>query len=95
MAHVNLWELITTVSSKTRDLPNQAACEAIKQECALHHSFASELSLEVEGGVWTVKLFCHENSDQHVTVRVLPSGSVTVTRGRTSDDVYDERRVTF
>lgn len=96
MAHVNLWELITTVANKThRTLPNQEKCEEIQKACAQKPSFASELSLEVEDGVWTVKMFNHEDSDQHVTLRVLPNGGLSVTRGRTRDDVREERRVTF
>jgi hypothetical protein len=95
MPYVNLWELITTVSSKSRDLPNREACEEIKQACAERHCFASELSLEVENGVWIVKLFDHEDSNQHVTLKVFPNGNVVVARGRTDGDVYDERKVTF
>ena len=96
MAHINLWELITIVASENRDLPRREECEAIQQACAAGKcSFASELSLEVENGMWTVKLFNHEQSEEFVELRVSPGGRVTVTRGRTTNDVYERREVTF
>ncbi|RJQ25701.1 hypothetical protein C4577_04885 [Candidatus Parcubacteria bacterium] len=94
-AYVNLWELITTVSSKNKDLPNQEKCEKIRERAGLRRSFGSELSLEINDfGVWTIKVFHHQVNDE-ITLSVNPDGRVSVTRLKHEDGITERRTLSF
>lgn len=96
MAYVNLWELITTVAHNKHDLPNREKCEAIQQYAGAYRAFASELSLEIgEDGYWTVTVFKYEDPTQYISIKVAPNGTVILTRGRSMDDLYEERKITL
>ncbi len=93
MPRVNLWELMTTVAN-LEDSPNRENCRAIKAMTGPR--FGTELSLEVgETGAWIVKVFNHDDSSDHVTMSISPSGFVQITRGRTTYDVHKERSISF
>jgi hypothetical protein len=92
--HVNLWELITTVASK-KDSSNSAECQAIKNY--IGPRFGTEYSLEINEltGVQTLCVFNHEDHDVNVTLAIQPNGSLTVTRSRYSEDIFETRKVSF
>ena len=94
MAYVNLWELITTVSSSKHDLPRRAECEEIKNK--IGPRFGGELSLDIDDhGRWVVKVFNYTDSTQFVEMAINPDGFTRVTRGRSSGDIYEERTISF
>lgn len=92
MAKVNLWELITSVADK--DLPNSDRCKEIKS--IITRRFGTELSLEIsEDGDWTIEVFNHEDRERNVMLTIRPTGFLTVTRNRRTDDLSERRSISF
>jgi hypothetical protein len=95
-AKVNLWELITTIASRKDEPPNQDKCQAIKQEASQAISFGSELTLQVEHGFWTVRIFAHDSdAERYVELQVSPRGQVTVRRCHEHEGIKDTRSISF
>lgn len=95
-AHVNLWELITTVAISKHNLPNQDRCLEIKQACVGACSYGSEISLTIDKGVWTIRIFDHTNScDRSAELRIDSAGGISVTRVRVENGIRDDRTVSF
>ena len=95
MPSVNLWEVMNTVAS-LNDRPNNDNCKLITE--VLGPRFGTELSLEINPatGVWTVKIFDHQNEEHFVSLAVSPSGCVTVTRSmELTDNVSEVRKITI
>ena len=95
MAYVNLWELITTVGSPTRDLPNMKNCQEV-ESLAGKGAFCGmqELSLEVTEHAWKVSLFPAETGDR-VELTVDRWGHITICRLRERDGIIESRELRF
>jgi hypothetical protein len=76
------------------DKPRADACGEVI--AAARGGFGSELTLTVEDGVWTIRVFDHENMHESaVTLEIRPDGFVKVRRERTVNEIGDSREVSF
>lgn len=93
-ARINMWSLLTTVADRDFACSEQAK-ELIGLTSGVQ-TFGSELDFTVdELGIWTIRVFCHDGSNDQVELRILPSGHVSVERKIDINDLQDIRKISF
>ena len=96
---LNLWEALTKLARLDKTLNEAITHEALvfmTQASAARSKFGSEIEAEIdECGNWTLCVFSHEDSDTFVRLKVNPHGDVTVTRGRETKGIQDQRTISF